>query len=92
MLPLEAKGGAMSDAVNKPPVDAATNCTEFRVEHLDLAMAGLKKRDLIRLLTLAGMAPAKTEDRRRELMALRLSRLVEKMTMTIEWGWGMPKR
>lgn len=57
----------------------------FVADHKDKALAGLSKREMIRLLTLAGRPPLKSEDRRRELMATRLAWLADKVTLVIDW-------
>lgn len=68
----------------------ATTCSAFHVEHHDLALAGLPKRELIRLLTLAGIPPVRSHDRQRERMAGRLARIADKITLVVEWDCRMP--
>jgi len=68
------------------PCSASFEIFELR----DLALRALPKREMIRLLTLAGIPPMKSEDRRRELMASRLAHIADSVTILIQWDHRMP--
>lgn len=57
----------------------------------DIALCALPKRELVRLLTLVGEPPLRSKDRRRELMASRLARYIENMTICVDWDSRMPE-
>lgn len=69
-----------------PAVAPAATCSAFEIFELRyMAMAALPKRELIRLLTQAGWPPKVSRDRERHLMATRLARYADRVTITIEW-------
>ena len=83
-----APGGTNGGKIPTP--DGMPYSTSFRVfETQDIALCALPKRELIRLLTLVGDPPLRSKDRRRELMASRLARYIENMTICVEWDSRM---
>ena len=56
----------------------------------DFALRSLPKKELARLLTLVGEPPTRSIDRQRELMALRLARYADAVTITVRWDSRMP--
>lgn len=54
------------------------------------ALESLPKKELIRFLTAAGEPPKTTRDRERSLLATRLARYADKITIVIEWDSRMP--
>jgi len=76
--------------LTKQPEDEGLDETSFEIFELrDLALRALPKREMIRLLTLAGIPPMKSEDRRRELMASRLAHIADRVTILIRWDHRM---
>lgn len=81
----------MQENTQIAPLDEPTCSASFEIFELrDLALRALPKREMIRLLTLAGIPPLKSEDRRRELMASRLANIADRVTLVIEWDHRMP--
>jgi hypothetical protein len=56
----------------------------------DFAFRALPKKELIRLLTLVGQPPLKSIDRQRDIMALRLARYADHVSITVGWDHRMP--
>lgn len=56
------------------------------------ALESLPKKELVRLLTAAGEPPKTTRDRERSLLATRLARYANKITIVIEWDSRMPNK
>lgn len=53
------------------------------------ALESLTKKDLIRLLAAVGQPPQTARDRERFLLASRLARYADKITIVIEWDSRM---
>lgn len=65
----------------------SSRSSSFKIVELrEFAFRSLPKKELARLLTLAGDPPTRSHDRQRERMALRLARYADAVTITIQWG------
>jgi hypothetical protein len=56
-----------------------------------IALEALTKKSMIDLLTAVGIPPETAEERRKSVMAFRLSNYVDRIKIQIEWDERMPK-
>lgn len=71
--------------------DASSAPCSFEIFELrDFAFRALPKKELVRLLTLVGDPPARSVDRQRDLMALRLAQYADSVSILVQWDSRMP--
>lgn len=79
------------EELQKADCPSAPCSASFEIYELrEFAFRALPKKELVRLLTLVGEPPQKSVDRQRNLMALRLARYADRVTISVEWDSRMP--
>lgn len=85
-----------TDMTNDADNTAGSDCssvpclTSFEIFELrEFAFQALPKKELVRLLTLVGEPPTRSVDRQRNLMALRLSRYADTVTILVKFDSRM---
>jgi hypothetical protein len=80
-----------TDASQKADCSSVPCLASFEIYELrEFAFRALPKKELVRLLVLVGEPPQKSADRQRNLMALRLARYADRVTISVEWDSRMP--
>lgn len=65
-------------------------CSALAPMDFAAALESLPKKELVRLLSIVGEAPKTARARERSVLAVRLARYVDKITIIIEWDSRMP--